>query len=324
MKKKSLIFLLSLLLVLCVALFWIFAKDSRINYFLFHRSVNSDVIVGSGGWLFFDDTLADYQKENLYTEKELERIRRDVLYTRDQLAQEGIEFILYIAPNKASIYGEHMPRRFQTQPGQSRTEQLVAYLQTTTDVTVLYPKEELLQAKEANPQQKLYLHKDTHWNYLGGYFGALPLLETLGIDTVSFESITCTPVNEPMFFWSGYDLAVMMGLSDVLTHDTNYHLDGYSSAAVTYDADGAQDRNAFYGTVYAQSDAPDTRTVFVARDSFGQAMTPYLAASFQNVIFQHHRTLSKSHVLQAQPDVFIYQIVERSGLHTIHCGLWKP
>lgn len=325
MRKKTVMLLASVLLTLCLAaLLWIFRNDSRVNYFLFHRSTNDDVTVGSGGWLFFNDTLPDYQKDNLYTQEELDRIRRDVLYTKDYLAQQGIDFILFISPNKASIYGEHMPRRISTQPGPSRTEQLVAYLQSTTDLTILYPKEAILQAKQDHPQLQLYFQKDTHWNYLGGYFATVPLLETLGITTAPFESITCTSVNEPMFFWSGYDLAEMMGLSRVLNQDINYHLEGFSPAAVTYDADGARDRDAFYGTICSRSDAADSRNIFVARDSFGQAMTPYLAAAFPNVTFQHHRTLSKSQVEQAQPDVFIYQIVERSGLHNIHCGLWKP
>lgn len=326
MKKKcAIIILISLLLLLCVAaLFWIFANHNWVNYFLLHRSTSPDVTIGSDGWLFFNDTLADYRKDNLYSQEDLERIRQDVLYTQNYLAEQGIEFILFISPNKATIYGEHMPRNIETQSGPSRTEQLVDYLQSTTDVTILHPKDALLQAKNDHPNLPLYLHNDTHWNYLGGYFATLPLLETLNVPTVPFENITCTAVSEPIFFWSGYDLADMLELSHVLTDDTNYQLEGYSSANVTYDGDATRDRDTFYGCVRSQSDAPDDREIFVVRDSFGQSMTPYLAAAFQNVTFQHHRTLSRSQIEAEQPDVFIYQIVERSALHTIHCGLWNP
>jgi hypothetical protein len=152
----------------------------------------------------------------------------------------------------------------------------------------------------------------------------LPLLETLGVPTVPFENIIYTAVSEPVFFWSGYDLAGMLELSHVLTEDTNYHLEGYTTATVTYDGDAAHDRDTFYSCVCSQSDAQDQRKVFVARDSFGQSMTPYLASAFQSVTFQHHRTLSRSQIEAAQPDIFIYEIVERSGLHTINCGLWNP
>lgn len=324
-KKRVIIILISLLLIVCMAaLVWFFNTNRWINYHLLHRSTSPDVTIGSDGWLFFNDTLADYRKDNLYTQEDLERIRQDVLYTQNYLAEQGIDFILFISPNKATIYGEHMPRHIETQPGPSRTEQLVDYLQSTTDVTILYPKDHLLQAKSSYPDLPLYLHNDTHWNYLGGYFATLPLLETLNVPIVPFESITCTAINEPIFFWSGYDLADMLELSHVLTQDTNYRLEGYSSATVTYDGDATQDRDIFYSCVRTQSDAQDGRKVFVARDSFGQSMTPYLAAAFQNVIFQHHRTLSRSQIEAEQPDVLIYQIVERSALHTIHCGLWNP
>jgi hypothetical protein len=144
MKKRTIAILVSVLLIISVAaLLWFFSSNSWVNYYLLHRSTSPDVTIGSDGWLFFNDTLPDYRKDNLYTQKELERIRQDVLFTQDYLSKQGIEFILFISPNKASIYGEHMPQNIETQSGPSRTEQLVDYLQSTTDITILYPKENL-------------------------------------------------------------------------------------------------------------------------------------------------------------------------------------
>ena len=56
--------------------------NKKINYFVFHESTSSYVILGKDGWLFYADTLADYQRYNLYTDEELETIKNNVLNTK--------------------------------------------------------------------------------------------------------------------------------------------------------------------------------------------------------------------------------------------------
>lgn len=287
--------------------------NKKINYFVFHESTSSYVILGKDGWLFYADTLADYQRYNLYTDEELETIKNNVLNTKTYFDERGIEFIIFVAPNKSSIYGDYMPDKYEVNEGKSRTEQVISYLRNNTDVTIYYPKDDLLEVRNKYPSLELYLKLDTHWNYMGGYFGSQSLLKYLGADTADFSRISYEAVNEPDFFWNGYDMANMLGLADVLDADLNYHLIGYSDNTVTFEGDVREDISSFNGVSISTSDSRDNCRVFFARDSFGEAMSPYLSAAFSYVYSPHISCMTKTMIEEQHPDIFIYEFVERTS-----------
>lgn len=275
--------------------------NKKINYFVFHESTSSYVILGKDGWLFYADTLADYQRYNLYTDEELETIKNYVLNTKTYFDERGIEFIIFVAPNKSSIYGDYMPDKYEVNEGKSRTEQVISYLRNNTDVTIYYPKDDLLEVRNKYPSLELYLKLDTHWNYMGGYFGSQSLLKYLGADTADFSRISYEAVNESDFFWNGYDMANMLGLADVLDADLNYHLIGYSDNTVTFEGDVREDISSFNGVSISTSDSRDNRRVFFARDSFGEAMSPYLSAAFSYVYSPHISCMTKTMIVNVKP-----------------------
>lgn len=298
------------------------SANTKIDYFIFHKSSSTQVTIGKDGWLFYNDTLRDYKKDNLYSQEQLEEIKNNLLATKNFFEEQGIEFILYIAPNKSSIYGAYMPSYIEQNEGTSRMEQVVEYLRENTDVMIIFPEEDLRKVVEENPEISLYLKLDTHWNYMGGFFGVQPLLEALGVETTVFENISYEEVNEPDFFWNGYDLANMLGLSDVLDTDTNYRIAGYSENTVTYDGNVQNDKNAFSTFVRTYSDSSDTRKVFFARDSFGEAMTPFLAAEFGEIYSVHRSYMTKTQIFEEAPDIFIYEMVERGSFDGLAIQNW--
>lgn len=297
--------------------------SSKLDYFLFQKSTNKNVILGEEGWFFLKDTLADYQKDNLYTKEELEVILKDVLTTKSYFEEKGIEFVLFIAPNKNTIYGEYMPQSIDVSEGISRTEQAVEYLREKADITIIYPKEEMQKIIKEDPDLQLFFKLDTHWNYMGGYVATKVLLEELGISTVPLKKLMYEEINEPLYHWNGYDLANMLGLNNYLKEDTNYHLNGYSDSKVVYEKELWKDQDAFWGYTRTYSDAKDQRKIFLARDSFGEGMVPYLAGSFKEMYSGHIDSMTKTDIETENPDVFIYEIVERNGLGGINVQKWK-
>lgn len=297
--------------------------NSKIDFFIFDKSTSDSVIKGKDGWLFFAKTLSDYQKYNLYTDEQLEEIKNNVLVTEKYFEERGIQFAIFIGPNKSSIYGDYMPDRYETNDGASRTDQVVEYLRENTDVNIIYPKEELLEAREKYPELILYQKLDTHWNFMGGYFGTKPLLESLDVNVSDFFSISYELVNEPVFYWNGYDMANMLGLSDVLNNDYNYNISGFSDNVVNYEGDTRNNVDDFNGAIRTTSDAADDRKVFFARDSYGEAMTQYLAQSFSEVYSVHRGSMTISQIEQENPDIFIYEVVERDAdLNGVNIGGW--
>ncbi|MGN0366679.1 MAG: hypothetical protein ACI4E5_12175 [Suilimivivens sp.] len=301
---------------------WI-SMNSKLDFFLFKKSPSDDVILGEDGWLFYLEELPDFQKNNLYTKEQLEATRKEVLQTKNYLNNLGIEFYVFIAPNKTSIYGEYMPDYMDRKEGASRTQQLVDYLQMTTDVNIIFPKRELQQAANDYSDMPLFFKLDTHWNYLGGYYGSKILLEKMGIEMPVMEELTYEVINEPVFYWNGYDLANMMGLSDVLDVDVNYNLSGYSTSKVIYDGDVPNDVGAFNTYCRTFSDAPDSRRVLLVRDSFATAMMPYLAAQFQEIYSPFAHYMTKEQIAEEAPDILIVELVERKELRGRLISSWE-
>lgn len=297
--------------------------NNLIDYYVFQKSSNREVIIGEDGWLFYRESLADYQRNNLYTEEQLEKILEDALTTKKYFEEKGIEYIIYIAPNKNSVYGEYMPDAIDTQEGMLRTQQVVDYLRQHSDLRIVYPLEELQQAAKENPEQLLYFKMDTHWNYMGGFWGANALLEELRVPTMNYEDITYEQVNEPVYLWNGYDLANMLGLNEYLDEDVNYRVTGYAKEEAVFIGRAAEDAKIFFGDTRAYTQNGDARKIFFARDSFGEAMTPYLASAFKEMYSVDWDAMTKATIGKEKPDVFIYEVVERYGLGGLNIENWK-
>ena len=151
----------------------------------------------------------------------------------------------------------------------------------------------------------LYWHYDTHWNYLGAYIGAKALLQELGIQVPQVEELTITPND-----FSGYDLANMMNLRDYYKKnkpaEVSYDVTGYptNNLAVIQAIDATE-------LIY-QSDSPDRRRLFLVRDSFAGGMAPVLASNFAYTYMPHwNGCFEQSMIDEQQPDIFVYEVVER-------------
>jgi len=286
--------------------------NSLVDYFVFDQSASKDVTKGEDGWLFYNETLSDYQGTNLYTEETLESIKNDVLATQGYFNDKGIEFVIFIGPNKNTIYGEYMPSYIEMNSEQSRVQQMVDYLKENTDVKIIFPVEELQDVKEEHPELKQYFKLDTHWNYMGGYWASKPLLRELGVEPIEFNDLNYYQINKPDFSWNGYDEAKMLGLANILDSDINYQISNDVIETITYDGFVPDNQDAFSGLSRVYSSAQDNRKVFFSRDSFGEAITPYIAASFSEMYSIHHGSMKRSQIDEEQPDIFIFEAVERS------------
>ncbi len=279
------------------------ASLTDVNLFR-EKSINDKVVIGDDNWLFYsmESNIADYKGTNLFTEDELTQIAAQLTVTAEWLERQGSEFVLFIAPNKETVYGGDYLPAYYKKGELTRARQLVDYLRENTDVRVVYPEEEMRAYKD---EHALYWHYDTHWNAAGGYIGARALLSELGIGIPPLEEVTLTPDD-----YSGYDLARMMNLQDYyekkMPAEENYVVTGYPDnnlQAVSLD-----DATAL---VY-HSDAPDKRRLFMVRDSFGVGMAGPVAANFADSYMAHwNGFFEQSMVEEQKPDVFVLELVER-------------
>ena len=94
------------------------------------KSINDKVVLGDENWLFYsmESNIQDYKGTNLFTEDELVQIASQLTVSAEWLESRGSEFVLFIAPNKETVYGEdHLPAYYK-KGEMTRAQQLVRYL----------------------------------------------------------------------------------------------------------------------------------------------------------------------------------------------------
>ncbi len=281
--------------------------NSSIDYFVFKKSAaDTNVIVGKDNWLFYGNTsdgdpLGAYQGE-LFTEEELQNIAQNCVDTEQFLSDRGKEFVIFIAPNKERIYSEFMPEQYGEPADMYKTLQLVQYLRENTDLRIVYPYDELIAAKN-ELSQNIYYKTDTHWNWIGGYVGASALLDELGID---MPDITSDELEIIAGDETSGDLARMLDMNDILKSKE------YEYSVVGYNNHNMETIESDFSTVIRQhAEDADPRKVYVYRDSFASFMAIYIGSQFNDCYMRYHETYSYDDFVQEDPDIFIYETVER-------------
>ncbi|MBE5970994.1 MAG: hypothetical protein E7246_00535 [Lachnoclostridium sp.] len=282
---------------------------SYLSTIVLKSSSNPNVILGKENWLFFDsknsgdgDELADYMGTNLYSEEELEDTVQNVVTMYENVSSLGIEFYLFIAPNKSTIYSEYMPDYYEKGTN-SRVEQLVEALKAYPQINVVYAKDIL---DEYKVEYQLYHKYDTHWNHLGGYLGTQALLEAMGKETTPISEVSIKKEIRD----KSYDLAFMLNLVDYYDDDYWYTIENYNpeidvEETVT-DRVSSSDYNSFFKTNHM-----DDRTVMVCRDSFGGATFDILPKNFEETIYIHRNLWKDEYLKTYEPDIFVFEFVER-------------
>ena len=278
---------------------------NSMQYHVFRTSSNDDVILGKDGWLFYSSVIDGtsmqcYDGSLLFTDEELAQIADHLTDTKKRLAEQGTEFVVFIAPSKARIYSEYMPDYLGEPAQMCMVNQVIAYLESHTDLTVVYPYEEMIAHKKAHPEQLLYYQTDTHWNDLGAYIGARALLTALGIEIPSADQLDIM-VQAP----GRYDLAKLLTVWGIGDRGNTVVINSYPDQKLKTIS------NEFNGRMeFEMQDAPDLR-LFMHKDSFGSGMAPHLKYHLSRALLVHNIVYDAKEVWEEKPDVFVLEVTER-------------
>ncbi len=269
------------------------------------------VTIGKDDWLFYtvskkgEDAMADYQHTNLYTADEKADIARRLEYVEDEMAARGIDFALFIAPSKETIYGRYMPDNIRVYGQESRLSNLVKDLDLLYGVTIYDTTDALL--AEADDYQLFYKY-DTHWNILGAFMASRVITDHFLGWSVPVEGINVKYEEEV----TG-DLATMIGRPD-LDDDPEYFIDDYMTD-VTARCVFSDDDNAF--EIY-ESDSPNQKTLLVVGDSFANALRPCLSKMYARCIFSTLECYEPELLDEYDVDDFAFVLVERNQKYLEH------
>lgn len=257
---------------------------------LFGRSAEEDVVLGSGGWLYYADELEDYSGAAAPEEREVFSAARNLALFQEYCESLGAQFLFFVAPNKSSLYPRHMPASFPRAENESFAERLhgeldaqgVAYM----DLFELF----------SGRDEVLYFEHDSHWNSRGA---------ALAADAV------CSALGRPGGFFAGE-------FSPAEQHSGDLFEMLYPAAAdPETDTPPAglafeQGANVRPDSITIDTSGRGGGTLLMFRDSFGALLYPYLAGSFSAARFSRQAAYDLTAAAALGADTVLVEIVERN------------
>lgn len=270
--------------------------DAKIQSNLFQTSNIDTVTVGTDGWLYYSSTLADYRGDNLFTERETADLVHNLKLVRDYAKRQGCDFLFTVAPNKNTLYPEHMPYYCAASDGKHNRD-LVNEALADSDI----PYVNLFDLFE-NDDRELYFARDSHWNNVGAVMVYNAVMDALGKAHEDYDNVPITRKKD----FNG-DLAAMLYPKGAEPEYDFYY-------------DGVEDRYSYTTDTKSVEDAfIKTQSPFAAgklymyRDSFGNSLLPFFASAYQEATFTKAFPMILEYDLQsAKPDVFVMELVERN------------
>jgi hypothetical protein len=270
------------------------------NLVAYHGAIFVDtdsIIFGRDGWLFYKEELVCVNREKLSAA--MNQIDEMI----DTAKAAGIELIVSISPDKASIYPEYLhplaKPHWACKPENNRLwRTLLAQHPKIIDHAI-----PILAEKARAPLDKLYFVTDTHWTPFGSVWALRQLIGAVG----GFDySKLPPPVRTGVMLARPTDMANTMLL-----------LPGTED----YDKVDSSIENKLSGL----AGVPDRRTV-ILHDSFYNVIMEWLPPNFPGAgIFHLEADIAKYSAALASADRIIVNSVERAFLGRIDGGTlsWK-
>jgi len=293
------------------------ALEHAISVRGFHSSPVGNVVLGRDQWLYFagedGHALDRHFRGTMPFGDDMVRQLRDELERRRQyLAARGIAYVVIVAPDKATIYPEHLPTWITHMRAPTPLERTAELLKRDPALHFVDLREPLLEAKRS---RKVYYRTDSHWNYLGAIVAYEAIMSevqrVVGVDRLP----RIAPPDIPPYvegvdryrgdlarllgIWTGYEEPDFAPFAKVLGDPSRR-----CARRIDHDDDPGFE-------IYVCDRAPALRAV-VYRDSMAIPLIPLLSENFRRVVYVSSRRLDRSLIEREHPDVVIDEFVERN------------
>lgn len=260
---------------------------NRFRVQVLHESPVRDVLIGDDGWLFYAGygdgaDLTDFLGRFPVDEGAVRNHLVALGARSERLAARGVTYLFVAAPNKQTVYPEHVPLR-RHGPVTTQLDRFAAAVPPSfpfLDLRVAFAR--------GRERHELFYRTDTHWNEYGAFLAfqeVLARLATLRPGVPTFDEADIRFEERPR---AGGDLAEMLAMEDVW-------------------------RDVERSWTWRALPRSPLRVVLVG-DSFVHYLSPYFAQRFAYVkVFgvTGAGEFDLAAVLAEKPDLVIEQHVER-------------
>jgi hypothetical protein len=286
-------------------------------------------LVGKDGWFYLRQTptvdVVSYQRGlSRFRPGTLQRWLAVLEQRQRWLAERGIPLVVAIVPNKHTIYPEHLPDWMEP-VAPTRLDQLTAALAERPDLDVVDLRPALQRVRRAS-QQPLYFRTDSHWTPRGAYAAyreimrhvqrQLPQVPVLAPEQIDRRPVAPEPRDLVRVLGVGYEALWEGGVELVPNGRKRPRRFQYLHRGRWLPWEKPGTRPLASVTFESNGGGTGRPRALVFRDSFTNALIPFLDASFDRTIYTHHRMnrFNTRLVEQQQPDVVLYILSERALL----------
>lgn len=263
----------------------------------FGVSANDSVIAGKNHWLYYKDSLEDYQGVELMSRRQLFQVAHTLAMIQSYAGEKGVDFVFTIAPNKNSLYGENMPYYYSAYRNDTNN---YARLQPFLKSEGVHYADLFQPLKEKGEEENriLYHKGDSHWNNQGAAIAAEVLLQSLDRSHVSYE-------DRDYIIRKDYegDLDAMLFPAAVTKEKEIYYTPGPE-----FDYEEEVESN-FAPKIHTTG--KNTGSLVMYRDSFGNALLPFLAEAFGKGYFSRGVPYRLDDLEECHGDTLIIERAER-------------
>ncbi|MCR5663949.1 MAG: hypothetical protein K6G17_03605 [Oscillospiraceae bacterium] len=264
---------------------------AKLNASVFQTSVEEQVVLGTDGWLYYAKTLDDYLGRGL-SDGELRLAARNLLLMQEYAESRGTAFVFTIAPNKNSLYPEHMPAFAERDRSLSNAERFIPMLERSgvnyADLFGAFQNREVL-----------YFRTDSHWNARGAALAADALLAAFGRDSDYFNGPFSETTPHP-----GDLYEMLFPRGEEREEDCVY------SPGFRFETE--RDPNGGNALTIRSYNEEAEGTLLCYRDSFGAALYPYLADQFEQALFSRSDVYDLCALESERIDAVLIELVERN------------
>ena len=282
------------------------------------------VVVGKNGWFYLNQTgLTEANRGALpLGQARLDMLRESFTARNDYLHSLGKRFVVLPAPDKNSVYPEYLPDSVK-HIGPSRYQQFQQSVANDGFLSAAV-MESLQDARSRG--EWVYYQTDSHWNCRGAWFAYQALMQALRDDGYTGGKILQEldfHFEQPATAYSGDLVKNLLNLGGLIPEPHAYTCrpETASEISATRPADGTVFDYVYSAPPgkehrrYSHRETRDGSRVLVYRDSYANALLPFLIETFDEVIYAAppvQMGFDPADVKQYDPDLVIYEFVERA------------
>lgn len=271
---------------------WLITAYADLENAVFQESSIRNVLRGDDGWLFYQETADQYLGLNPLSERQIFNIVHNLQLIQYSLNSNGANMLVSIVPNKNTVYPEKMKDRYL----ESENKDIDRLQHAISEGGI--PCVDLKAPLKAD-ERTLYFERDSHWNNQGALLAYNTLMDAMGLEHDTYETVTPEVRNDHTS-----DLDTMLNPKSA-KNEPDYYYD----AALDY-----QVHNVItdFMDSWIETSAPNGQSsLLMFRDSFGEALAPFLASQFSQAWFSRLTPYNLIQVESLKPEWVIIERAER-------------